>query len=394
MDKRCAIAAALVLTLGLICGSSVRADVRVEFGRAAGPPGARVTVAATLRTDGEELAGIRIGIESGVAVAIASRADGGRPDCTLNPALRPGDAGAFFNWTTDGTCPGADCRVIADVLVSRGSLPDGAELFSCAIDIPAGAADGDHPLGCDVIETSDWTPDPVLPTACSGGVITVDAALPAITPSAMPPPSTPTPTASPCPSCATRVEVPVVSALPGSRVVVPVTFHLGGDDVVVGLQADLGFRPAAPIVARADGDPDCDFGPGLAGFSTIKFQPAGGEPTAVRFVIISSQLDPILDGALVGTCVIEVADDAAPGRYPFTLSRLGAADPDGQPVELAGHPGAIEVHADQGGQPVIDAGGGAVSAGGCAVVPARGAAAPLWGTALLLLVARRLRRKD
>jgi hypothetical protein len=392
MRKRCAITATLVLTMGFIRVAPVRADVRVEIGRAEGPPGARVTMPVILHTDGEQVAGLRVILESAVAVPIASRADSGRPQCTVDPALLPGDAGAFFSWTNDGTCPGERCRMIADVVTSRGFLPDGARLFTCAIDIPPGAVDGDYPLGCDLIETSDWDGEAVLPTACSSGAITVDAALPDVTPSTPPPPNTPTPTASPCPSCATRIEVPVVSALPGSRVLVPVTFHLGGDDLIAGLQADLGFRPAAPIAARGDGDPDCEFGPALGGFSTIRFQPFGASPTAVRFILISAQLDPIPDGTVVATCIVEVAANAVAGRYAFTLTNLGAADPDGAAVELAGHAGAIDVHADQGGQPVIDA-GGSVADSGCAVVPARGAGVPLWVSALLLLVALRGRRR-
>jgi len=196
------------------------------------------------------------------------------------------------------------------------------------------------------------------------------------------------------------VEVGSASGEPGDRVHIEIRLHPGAEEVS-GIQADIAFDPAAAFVRGPSGRPDCVFGtdPSVAGFSSTGFQPpfCTDDCTAVRIIILKTDAGPLPEDALLLTCAVDIAADAAPGTYPLSLSFLGATTPEGQWLDLGGIEGSVTVTRDGGeGQlPASGGSGGAGSAGGgCAVVD-HAAGTGLWsvlaGLVAVALIARRAR---
>jgi endoglycosylceramidase len=123
----------------------------------------------------------------------------------------------------------------------------------------------------------------------------------------------------------------------GANAGVPATFEvqLKAGAGVVGTQNDIGFAPEAPIVARANGRPECTVNPEIdKGGTSFAFLPpsclAGFDCTGVRALVLAlDNVDPIDTGAVLYICTVLVSDSAQAARYPLTCSNAGASDADG-----------------------------------------------------------------
>ncbi len=147
---------------------------------------------------------------------------------------------------------------------------------------------------------------------------------------------------------AASIDIGAAAGPAGARVAVAVTLA-DPSGTVVATQNRIDFGRAAFIAQRPDGEPDCAVNPAIdKGASGFRFLPLGCDPaadcTGVRvFVLAFDNLDPIADGAVLYTCAVALAADAAPATYPLLNSEQGAAAAGGVLVASDGSDGAVEV---------------------------------------------------
>lgn len=160
----------------------------------------------------------------------------------------------------------------------------------------------------------------------------------------------PHPTATPAPSLP-FLQMDTVNAAPGTQVTVSVTLHAPGQ-LVAGTQNDIGFDSVnAPIAAHPSGKPDCTVNPAINKAATsfaFRFQPHGcsgpGCVTLRALVLSTADVDPIADGAVLYTCKVNVSASAANGLYPFALTGVILASPEGDQIPGAyGTDGGVTV---------------------------------------------------
>lgn len=118
-------------------------------------PGQTATVTATLQSGGASIAGTQndIGFDPR-AVAIV-RKPNGKPDCRANAAL--GKEGTAFNFLPQKCGPGA-CNTVRALVLSLSSvsaIPDGSVLYTCTVEVAAGAPAGAKTLSLSRIGFSD-----------------------------------------------------------------------------------------------------------------------------------------------------------------------------------------------------------------------------------------------
>jgi Big-like domain-containing protein len=178
--------------------------VVLAAGSAAGAPGDHVRFDVTLRfAPGAVVAETENDLHFDLATAVAANADGA-PDCLGNPAITKD--GTKFAFQPPGCHPSTDCEGIHAVVVAlhdTDSIPNGAVLYTCGVDIAATALLGIHPVtmispiassplgtylpvvGTDgqivVTGGSDDTPTPTpadtrMPTATPTGAVLVEGA--------------------------------------------------------------------------------------------------------------------------------------------------------------------------------------------------------------------------
>jgi hypothetical protein len=123
-----------------------------------------------------------------------------------------------------------------------------------------------------------------------------------------------------------------VSGAPGEAVTLTVTFRAGGGNVS-GVQNDVSFDAATPIVACSI-NRDLNKGLGATRISADQMR-------ALIFGFDSAVLLP--DGAVLYTCTIHIAADAAPGVYPLKPSSVYGSDQAGNPVAVDAEAGAVVV---------------------------------------------------
>ncbi len=119
----------------------------IHIGSATGAAGQRVQVSVTVDTKGLDISGIQNDITFDPRAAVAARANG-RPDCTVNPAINK-NASAFAFQPPSCTLSG-DCNRLRALIIAidnGDSIPDGAVLYTCNVDIAASAPPGTYPLG-------------------------------------------------------------------------------------------------------------------------------------------------------------------------------------------------------------------------------------------------------
>jgi hypothetical protein len=151
----------------------------VTVGSATGDPGTQVTVQVTLQTPGSpyDFAGVagRIAYDP-VNTPIAAAGDG-TPDCTVSPFIQK--VGSFAFWPAG--CTGSGCqqlRAAVHYTSTQGTtttIPNGALLFSCKVNIAAGAPGGTYPL---IVSHTDGSTSASIKITTTGndGQITVTGA--------------------------------------------------------------------------------------------------------------------------------------------------------------------------------------------------------------------------
>ena len=146
------------------------------------------------------------------------------------------------------------------------------------------------------------------------------------------PTRTRTPTLTPPPGTPPAIEVGVASGTAGERVTIAVVIRTERREIAA-TDNQIHFDPAAPIVACA---PNPAIGRNATVFSFSRHY--------VRALVLSfSDLSPLADGAVLYTCEVDIAPDAAPGTYLLEAKAPEASDPDGNPVAIVGIDGAIVV---------------------------------------------------
>jgi hypothetical protein len=293
----------------------------------------------------------------------------------------------------------SNCTVTGDVITgldphlgplqSNGGPTETQALFPGSPAIDAG-----NPSGCTDADGNALTTDQRgAPRSVSGDdrcdIGAYEATLPAwatITPT---PTSTPTPTPTPTATVPTPIPTPVqcdqrtaclwvgsATGAPGARVTFAVTL-LPGWWYFAGTQNDISFTQMTAVAANADGTPDCVVNPLINKEATaFGFLPPGCSPgvdcQGIRAIVFSMGIQKaILGDAVLYQCAVDIAGDAAPGRYPLTNSNALAADLLTNPAELSPVNGEIVVEVPPAPAAAASQGGMAAPAagGGCSVGP-------------------------
>ncbi|MGE3498855.1 MAG: hypothetical protein AB7N53_13280 [Candidatus Binatia bacterium] len=313
-----------VVLLGVSTQTSTARAASIQVGSASGQPGERVVIDVTLSTDGAEVLATQNRIDFTRSTFIAAGEDG-EPDCVANPQIRK--EATAFRFVPPGCDPATNCESVRVFVLSFSnfaSIPDGAVLYACAVQIDGDAAPGAYPLAIAEVGAS-----------ASGGMDVPTTGIPGAVEVVTRP--------------AARLVAGEAVGEPGQTMSITVTFELLVPPVV-GVQNDLSFEPATPIAGAAGGEPACQVNPGIEKEATsFRFVPANCTPeidcTGVRaFVFSATNLDPLPDGAVLYTCDVAIARDALAGLYPLrvemALASSGAA---GEPLAALGADGAIVV---------------------------------------------------
>lgn len=315
-----------VLAAAVMAAGAAHAVV-IEVGSATGHPGGQVTIPVTLASEGGAVLATQNQIAFTRQAFIPAGADGA-PDCTANPAIDKGATG--FRFLPLGCDPAADCLSIRVFVLSFSNLEpidDGAVLYSCTVQIAAGAPFGDYPLTVDELGASAAM-GVLLPVTGTSGVVT----------------------AAEAPHPVAEVRIGSATGMPGA--IVPVELRLAVLDeaaALAGVQADFTFEPATPVAARNNGTPDCVLGAAISqGVESFAFQPQGCTPgvdcSGVRAIVLSlSDDEPIPDGALLYTCNIAIGAAAAAGAYPLVAGPMLGSDLAAGPLLVLGIDGAVIV---------------------------------------------------
>jgi hypothetical protein len=331
---RIAVLGALATAGALCLGSSVALAQTIIVGNASGDAGQQVTVTVTLSTGGQNVAGTQNDIGFQPEARIAAKATG-KPDCAVNGDIGKGATSFAFrpSGCSGETCTGLRALVLATDNVDP--IPDGSVLYTCKVNIAAGAAGGDYALAVTGVIMSDPDGNAIAGATGQNGTVTVSGG-------GEPPTPTPVP---PAPCDAPAIQVPTFDGQPGTTVEFNVTL-LAGTNQVAGTQNDIGFQPKARIAAKATGKPECavngDLGKGATSFA---FRPSGcsGETcTGIRALVLATDnVDAIPDGSVLYTCKVTVAADAD-STYPLAVTGTILSDPEGNAIAgVTGCNGAV-----------------------------------------------------
>ena len=302
----------------------------ITLSRVIANPGATLTIEATLMTAGEQIAAAQIDISVPPGARVAARSDG-RPDCWVNPDINKGSSSFVLlpNFCVDVACTGLRAIVLAtdntDVIADRSVL------FRCTVNIDFDAT-ATLTLTTSQVIMSDPTGQRI-DAAGIDGVITVDGS----------PLATPTPTVTVDPPA---VILDRITAHPGTTVDLNAVLTTRGA-LISATQFDVDFAPQARISAKSTGQPFCFVNPDINKNGTsFAFRPLGclgADCTTLRAVVVSlDTVDPIADGAVLITCRVSIARDAA-GSFPLMLSDVILSDPNGARVDAASVDGSITV---------------------------------------------------
>ena len=165
---------------------------------------------------------------------------------------------------------------------------------------------------------------------------------------------------------AASIDIGSAVGIPGDDVRVDVTLRTMGA-AVLGTQNRIDFDRETPIAPRPTGNPDCAVNAAInKGATDFRFQPVGCDPAvdcrSVRvFVLALDNLDPIPDTAVLYTCRIAIAADAAVGLHALHNAEALASAPGGEAVSTTGRDGAVEVVREPAAS--IDVGAASAAAG-------------------------------
>jgi hypothetical protein len=364
-------------------GEPRAASPQIELGVVAGSAGAQVSFDATLHTMGNDVAGTENEIAFDPLTPIIS--------CQSNPAI---NKSAFAAFSPIGCTPGVDCTSVKLLVLSLSNvdpIPDGSVLYSCTVAISIAAPDGTYPL--DSFAEGAATPDgDALPlegidgavivagALCAGdcngsGGVTINDLIIAInilvggTDLAVCPAAdidgdglvavyeSVAATGNAHDGCgshpsgppgvnAVAVQLGVVAGTAGTQVSFDATLHTNGESVA-GTQNDIAFDPQTPIGVNVSGRPACTANPAINKNATVfAFLPNSCTPgldcTGVRALVSSFEnFDPIPDGSILYTCIVDISLSAADGSHPLVASFTKASTPGGQPIPAFGIDGAV-----------------------------------------------------
>lgn len=351
-----------VVVLSALSASALAVGPGIQLSEVTVAAGSPVSVTATLSTGGGWVAGTQNEFTFATAenrkVTVVRKANG-RPDCTVNPEIDKGST--TFAFLPLG-CTADTCTAVRAIVFSSEDvepIADGAVLYTCRLQVAAGAPEGVYPLTVHDTILSNPTGGRVCGPAagnppCAGnrsGLVRVGAGGP-----------TPAATATPD-RFGPGIRIGSADAAAGAIVTVDATLATGGG-VVAGSQNDIIYSPAGDsavtVVRKANGRPDCTVNPVIdKNNATFSFQPPGctaGSCTSIRAVVFSSEdVEPIPDGAVLYTCKVQVAADALAGAYPLAIRDTILANPTGGRVcgPAAGNP---PCSGDQGGLVAVFAG--------------------------------------
>lgn len=237
----------------------------------------------------------------------------------------------------------------------------------------------------------EWATITPTPTSTPAPTPTPTATVPTPTSTSAPTAtvSTPTPTSGQCGQGTACLWVGSATGAPGARVTFAVTLLPEGLSIAA-TQNDITFTQMTAVAANADGTPDCAVNPLINREATaFAFLPHGCSPgvdcQAIRAIVLSAtSLEAISPDAVLYQCAVDIAGDAAPGRYPLMNSNALAADPLANPKELIAMSGEIVVEAPGALDPPA-------ASAGCSLAPGRDHARGTW--LALLLVAGLLARR-
>ena len=292
--------------IALIAAAARAAAVEIEVGNAVAQPDGTASFSVVLHSDGVEVANVQNDIGFDAEAAVAITADG-TPDCAVNVAINK-DA-SIFTFQPPGCEPGVTCgavRAIVLALDNVAPIPDGSVLYRCRLVIAADTPAVAHSLPCSNVGSSDPEGTP-LATSCLDGQALLSGV---------------------------EIEIGYAVAQPGNAVFVDVVLHAGLMSVA-GIQNDIAFDATAPIVATADGVPDCVVNGAIDKPDTnFAFQPPGCEPgvtcTAMRAMVLAfDNVTLIADESVLYTCRVQVAADEPSAPHFLLCSGVEAIDPDG-----------------------------------------------------------------
>jgi len=152
-------------------------------------------------------------------------------------------------------------------------------------------------------------------------------------------------------ACAASIDIGSASGVPGSEVTFAVSLQTMGASIL-GTQNRIDFERATAVAALPNGSPDCAVMPDIHKSATgFRFLPLGCDPAAdcqsVRAIVVAfDNLDPIPDGAVLYTCRVAIAANAAPGTYVLDNAETDASAAAGQEVVTTGSDGSIDVAAE------------------------------------------------
>jgi hypothetical protein len=342
-----------------------------EVSSSSGAPGAEVIVSVTFRVHGLAIQAVDTQLAFPPEILPVVHRLG--PACWFNPDLRSTIADVRFH--PPFCVPGATCTTVRAALAGAPPpISDGAVLYWCRLAIAADAPLGEHPLHLTQVAVSDYFGFDRYE------VVTIDGRITVITPGECDglcvPTATPSPTPSPAaPStldCAAgercaRIQVGVAAGAPGEVVRVDVTLRQANFSIR-GTASTVAFDASTPVNAFAGG-PDCRVNPAIdSQLQYFRFLPQGCTPPHGCSAMQADQIGryPIADLAILYTCNVRIAENAAPGLYALRVtSALAAPTDDLQPE--------TPIDADDGAIIVLEtadretASGHATPGGGCRV---------------------------
>ena len=234
--------------------SATLAHPAIHVGIATGSPGDQVTFAVTIETQGLDIGSVQSDLSFDVLnTPLAQSA--GLPSCTVNSTLNKQASFTLIKSagciTTACACSGTTCTALRAAVLSLSepiaSFPDGATLYTCAVNIAPAASEGEYSLPISQVVMGDPDGLPVVGATGTDGKIVViprptptPTDTPTITPSATQT-DTPTDTATPSPT-ATVTPVPCVGDCNADGAVTV-------DELVTMVNIALGNAPIANCLA-------------------------------------------------------------------------------------------------------------------------------------------------
>ncbi|GBD27202.1 hypothetical protein HRbin30_02546 [bacterium HR30] len=210
-----------------------------------------VTLTVRLAAGGREIVATQNDLVLGGGIRIEA-GNGGRPDCTVNPALDKN--GSSFGFLPPG-CSGETCTQVRAVIVSLENvdpIPDGAVLYTCR----ATLTDVEARVEVTGVVGSDANGDPVPGVGGRDGFVCVEP----------PPTATPTITHTPGPRSPTPTSTAVGTASPTASPTPTVGTPLTATATPT---RTVGVRsPTAPAAAEGNGC-DCNVAGSQGGWSSL-----------------------------------------------------------------------------------------------------------------------------